>query len=86
MVVTIISLVLILCLLLVSKSNSDDVYAHIETLRPKTVGDLTETISGLKQSAGDITAVISKNICEEEKLEVLVDTSKAFHTTHLSTA
>ena len=48
MVVTIISLVLILCLLLVSKSNSDDVYSHIETMRPKTVGDLTETISGLR--------------------------------------
>ena len=86
MFVTIVSLVFILRLLLVSKLTPDDVYSHIETLRSKTVGDLTETISGLKQSAGDITAVISKNICEEEKLEVLVDTSKAFHTTHLSTA
>ena len=86
MFVTIVSLVFILRLLLLSKLTPDDVFSHIETLRPKAVGDLTETISGLKQSAGDITAVISKNICEEEKLEVLVDTSKAFHTTHLSTA
>ena len=83
MVVTIISLVLILCLLLVSKSNSDDVYSHIETLRPKTVGDLTETISGLKQSAGGITTLICRNINGEEELEVVVNTSKVFQASSL---
>ena len=52
MFVTIVSLVFILRLLLLSKLTPDDVFSHIETLRSKTVGDLSETIDGLKRSAG----------------------------------
>ena len=83
MFVTIVSLVFILRLLLVSKLTPDDVFSHIETLRSKTVGDLSETINGLKQSAGGITTLICRNINGEEELEVVVNTSKVFQASSL---
>ena len=83
MFVTIVSLVFILRLLLVSKLTPDDVYLHIETLRSKTVGDLSETIDGLKRSAGGITNLVSKNINGEEELEVVVNTSNVFQASSL---
>jgi hypothetical protein len=68
--VTVISLVLIMCLIMAFKHSTDKIYTHFEALPSK--------------ATGEITAMISKKMCEEQKLDMLANTSKHFYSSQQS--